>query len=73
MLFYMIFGTNLEPSASFCFFLVFEFHRKGISNGVQRNETFGKVIFGTNVIQRSWSGRQERSKEATMQGGAPTP
>ena len=39
----------------------------------KRNETFRRVIFGTNVIQETWSGRQERSKEATRQGGAPAP
>ena len=39
----------------------------------KRNETFGRVIFGTNVIQRTWSGRQEINKEATRQGGAPPP
>ena len=33
------------------------------------NETFGRVIFGTNVILGTWSGRQERSEEATRQGG----
>ena len=38
----------------------------------KRNETFGNVIFGTNVIQRTWSGRQEIIKEATRQGGAPS-
>ena len=44
----------------------------------KRNETFGDVIFGTNVIQRTWSGRQAINKEATRQGrayplGAPSP
>ena len=39
----------------------------------KRNETFGSVIFGTNVIQRTWSGRQAINEEATRQGGAPTP
>ena len=39
----------------------------------KRNETFGSVIFGTNVIQRTWSGRQAINKKATRQGGAPTP
>ena len=39
----------------------------------KRNETFGSVIFGTNVIHRTWSGRQEINKEATRQGGVPTP
>ena len=37
----------------------------------KRNETFGNVIFGTNVIQETWSGREERSEEATRQEGAP--
>ena len=36
----------------------------------KRNETFGSMIFGTNVIQRTWSGRQEITEEATRQGGA---
>ena len=39
----------------------------------KRNETFGRVTFGTNMIQGTWSGRQERSEEATRQGGAPAP
>ena len=34
----------------------------------KRNETFGNVIFGTNVIQRTWSGRQATNEEATRQG-----
>ena len=37
----------------------------------KRNETFGGVIFGTNAIQGTWSGRQERSEEATRQEGVP--
>ena len=39
----------------------------------KRNETFGRVIFGANMIQRTWSGHQGRSKEATRQEGAPAP
>ena len=39
----------------------------------KRNETFGSVIFGTNVIQRTWSGRQATNEAATRQGGTPTP
>ena len=35
------------------------------------NETFGSDLFGTNVIQGTWSGRQEINEEATRQGGAP--
>ena len=39
----------------------------------KRNETFGRVIFGTNMIQGTWSRRQERIEEATRQGGALAP
>ena len=35
------------------------------------NETFGSVIFGTNVIQRTWSGSQEKIEAATRVEGAP--
>ena len=34
----------------------------------KRNETFRNVIFGTNMIERTWSGRQAISKAATRQG-----
>ena len=34
----------------------------------KRNETFENVIFSTNVIQETWSGRQETTEEATRQG-----
>ena len=39
----------------------------------KRNETFGNVIFGTNVIQRTWSGSQETNEAATRVPGAPHP
>ena len=39
----------------------------------KRNETFGSVIFGTNVIQRTWSGRQAINEEATRSGARPPP
>ena len=39
----------------------------------KRNETFGNVIFGTDLIQRTWSLRQEINQESTTQGAAPTP
>ena len=39
----------------------------------KQNETFGRVIFGTNVIQGTWSGRQAINKEATRQGRAYPP
>ena len=44
------------------------FRRKRISNGVQTDETFGNVIFGTNMIQRTWSPRKESNEESTRQG-----
>ena len=31
------------------------------------------MIFGTNMIQRTWSGCQEITEEATRQGGTPAP
>ena len=39
----------------------------------KRNETSWRVIFGRNVIQGTWSGRQEINEEAMRQGGAPAP
>ena len=54
-----------------CLFQCFE--EKEYQTESKRNETFGSVIFGTNVIQRTWSGRQETTEEATRQGGAPAP
>ena len=36
----------------------------------KRNETFGSVIFGTNVTQETWSASQGSIEEATRQGGA---
>ena len=39
----------------------------------KRNETFGSVIFGMNMIQRTWSASQEAIEAATRVEGAPTP
>ena len=55
----------------FCLF--WSFPEKEYQMESKRNETFGSVIFGTNVIQETWSGRQETIEEATRQGGAPNP
>ena len=69
--FYIIFGTNLltqGPVQIDVFLAYFSVLQK---RNIKRNETFGRVIFGTNVIQETWSGHQERSEEATRQGGAP--
>ena len=56
------------------FFCLFQcFAEKEYQMESKRNETFGNVIFGTNVIQRTWSPRKESNEESTRQGGAPTP
>ena len=56
------------------FFCLFQcFVEKEYQTESKRNETFGNVIFGTNVIQRTWGGRQAINKEATRQGHAYPP
>ena len=56
------------------FFCLFQcFAEKIYQTESKWNEIFGSVIFGTNMIQRTWSGRQETNEEATRQGGAPAP
>ena len=69
--FYIIFGTNLLTGgpaqiAVFCLFQCFA--EKEYQMESKRNETFGNVIFGTNVIQRTWSLRKAINKEGTRQG-----
>ena len=76
MHFYIIFGTNLLTGgpvqiAVFCLFWCFA--EKKYQTGSKRNETFRRVIFGTNVIQETWSRRQATNEVATRQGGAPSP
>ena len=65
---YIIFGTNLLTGgpariAVFCLFQYFE--EKEYQTESKRNETFGSVIFGTNVIQRTWSASQESAEAPT--------
>ena len=73
--FYIIFGTNLltggptRIAVLFCQFQCFE--EKEYQTESKRNETFGGVIFGTNVIQRTWSASQEAAEAATRQEGTP--
>ena len=66
--FYIIFGTNLLTGghAQKCyFFCLFQcFGETEYQMESKRNETFGNVIFGTNVIQRTWTGRQVTDEEA---------
>ena len=75
--FHIIFGTNLltqGPVQIAVFFCLFQcLAKKEYQTESKRNETFAGVIFGTNVIQRTWSGRQETNEAATRQGGAPAP
>ena len=72
--FYIIFGTSLLTKgpvqiAVFCLFQCFV--EKEYQTESKWNETIRRVIFGTNAIQETWSGGQERTKEATRQEGAP--
>ena len=56
----------------FCLFQYFE--EKEYQTDSKRNQTFGSVIFKTNMIRRAWSASQEAiNKEAMRQGGAPAP
>ena len=56
------------------FFCLFQcFAEKEYQTESKRNETFGNMIFGTNVNQRTWSGRQEINEEATRQGACLPP
>ena len=51
--FYIIFGTNLitgGPAHIVVFLPILVFRRKDYQMESKRNETFGSVIFGTNVI-----------------------
>ena len=69
--FYIIFGTNLltqGPVQIVVFFLFQCFAEKEYQTESKRDKTFGGVIFGTNVIQGTWSGRQATNEEATKQG-----
>ena len=73
--FYIIFRTNLltgglaQIAVFFCLFQCFaekEYHTES-----KQNETFGRVIFGTEAMQGTWSTRQGINEESTRQGGAP--
>ena len=66
--FYTIFGTNLligglVQIVVFCLFQCFA--EKEYQMESKWNETFGRVIFGINAIQETWSGRQGRNEAAT--------
>ena len=66
--FYIIFGTNLltgGPVQIAIFFLFQCFAEKEYQMESKRNETFGSVIFGTNMIQETWTLRKRSFQEAT--------
>ena len=66
--FYIIFETNLltgGPAQIAVFCLFQSFAEKEYQTESKRNETFGNVIFGTNVIQRTWTLHQDFNQEAT--------
>ena len=72
--FYIIFGTNLltgGPTRIAVFFAYFSVSKKRNIKRIPRNETFGSDLFGTNMIQRTWSGSQETSEAATRVPGVP--
>src|SRR3989337_1088282 len=76
MHFYIIFGTNLltQSPVPVSVFPLFQcFAEKEYQTESKRNETFGRVIFGTEAIQETWSTRQGINEEATRQGGVPYP
>ena len=80
--FYIIFGTNLLTKgpvqiAIFCLFQCFA--EKEYQTESKWNKTFARIIFGTNVIQQTWSrhlrkqqGGHEVGRRA-QGGGAPLP
>ena len=72
MHFYIIFGTNLLTKGPVQIAVFFAYFSVSQKRNIKWNETFGRVIFGTNAIQETWSGRQERNEEAMRQEGAPS-
>ena len=74
--FYIVFGSNLltQGLVQIVVFCLFQrFTEKEYQTESKQNKTFERVIFGTNVIQGTWSGRQATNEERTRQGGTPTP
>ena len=66
--FYIIFGTNLltEGPVQIVVFCLFQCStEKEYQTESKRNETFARIVFGTNAIQETWSGRQGSNKAAT--------
>ena len=69
-LFHIIFGTNLFTESPVQIAIVFAYFSISQKRNIKRNETFARIVFGTNSIQETWSGCQGSSEEVTRQGGA---
>ena len=68
MHFYIIFGTNLLTGGpvQIAFFCLLQcFAEKEYQMEFKRNETFARIVLGTNAIQETWSGRQGSNDAAT--------
>ena len=59
------------PVSVFSLFL--SFAEKEYQTESKRNKTFGRVIFGMEAIQETWSRHRGSFEEAMRQGGAPYP
>ena len=73
MHFYIIFGSNLltEGPVQIAVFCLFQcFTKKEYQMESKRNETFGRVIFRTEAIQKTWGVRKGSNEEGTRQGRA---
>ena len=56
----------MEAQPILLFYCLFQyFEQKEYQTESKRNETFGNVIFGTNVTQETWSASQGNIEEAT--------
>ena len=65
---YIIFVTHLltgGPARIAVFLPISVFRKKEYQTESKQNETFGSVIFGTNVIRRAWSASQEAAEAPT--------
>ena len=62
MHFYIIFGTNLLTKGLVQIAVFFAYFSVLQKRNIKRNETFGRVIFGTNAIQKTWCGRRPDMK-----------
>ena len=60
--FYIIFGTNLLTQGRVQIVVFFAYFSVSQKRNIKQNETFRRVIFGTNVIQGTWSRRQEKKR-----------